>query len=140
MNVKIRRIDGLALAGFSNSNHWVTMDAPTDLGGFGAGPRPMELMLIAIAGCAAMDVLAILKKKRARIDRFDMEVKAEQENEHPQVFTIIDLNYTFTGDRINPVDVERAIKLTDEKYCAATAMVKGVAKINHHYRIEKPEY
>jgi len=135
----IKQIKGLALAGRSDSSHWVTMDAPGELGGASAGSRPMELMLMGIAGCTAMDVISILEKKRVRIENFEMEVEAERADQHPQIFTKIDLNYILYGDNIKLKDVERAIELTREKYCSATAMLKGVVVIKHHYRIETPK-
>ncbi len=139
MRAKLQRIDGLALAGVSDSNHWVTMDGPEDFGGFSAGPRPMEMMLLSIVGCTAMDVLSILKKKRIKLDDFSVEVKAERAEEHPRVFTEIKLHYIFTGKNIRPVDVERAIGLSQDKYCSATAMLRKVANITHDYQINKPE-
>jgi putative redox protein len=135
MNAKIKLIDGIALAGVSNSNHWVTMDGPENFGGHSAGPRPMELVLMGVAGCAAMDVLSILRKKRAELNGFNMEVEAERTEEHPQVFTRIKLNYIFSGKNIQPSDIERSIELTEEKYCGATAMLKGAVEIIHNYRI-----
>jgi len=135
MRVKLQRIDGLALAGAGDSNHWVTMDSPEEFGGFSAGSRPMELMLMAVAGCTAMDVLSILKKKRVRLDDFSMEVEAERAEEHPRVFTEIKLHYIFTGKNVRPVDVERAIDLTQDKYCSATAMLNKVVRITRDYEI-----
>lgn len=139
VKVKIKQIEGLALAAFSNSNHWVTMDAPEKLGGFAAGFRPMELLLTAVAGCVGMDVISILEKKRVKLQGFEMLVEAEQTEEHPQIFTEINLNYTLIGKNIKPADVERAIQLTDEKYCGAIAMIRDITKIRHNYQIKEPE-
>ncbi len=139
VKVRIRQIDGLALAGFSDSNHWVAMDAPHKLGGCAAGPRPMELMLLAIAGCAAMDILAILEKKRVKLQGFEVDVDAERKDEHPQIYTRIELNYTFIGRNIRSEDVERSIELTDEKYCGAIEMVRGLTEIVHRFQIKETE-
>jgi putative redox protein len=135
MSVTVKQIEGLALAAYANSNHWVTMGAPLELGGFGAASRPMELVLMGIAGCATMDILAILKKKRIDIQDFDLKVDAERAEEHPQVFTEINFHYTFKGKDIKGKDVDRAIELTDEKYCGATAMIKPRVKVNYKYDI-----
>jgi len=139
MKAKIKRISGLALAGVSDTNHWVAMDAPQQFGGSHAGARPMELILIGVAGCAGMDVLSILQKKRVKLLDFAMEVEAEQAEDHPQVFTKIILHYIFTGKDIRPADIERSIKLTEEKYCSATAMLSNNVEIVHDYQIREPD-
>jgi len=139
MRVKLKLIDGIALAGVSGSNHWVALDGPEDFGGFSAGSRPMELILLGLAGCAAMDVPAILKKMRVELNDFSMDVKAERAEDHPKVFTKIILNYIFTGKNIHTPDVERSIELTGEKYCSATAMLKDVMEIIHEYQIVESE-
>jgi len=139
MKAKLKLIDGIALAGVSDSNHWVTLDGPEDFGGFSAGPRPMELMLLGLAGCAAMDVLSILRKKRVKLSNFNMHVDAERAKDHPKVFTKIKFNYIFSGKNIRPLDIERSIELTEGKYCSATAMLKDVVEIIHDYKIEESE-
>ena len=139
MKAKIKLIDGIALAGTSDSNHWITLDGPEEFGGFSAGPRPMELMLMGLAGCAGMDVLSILRKKRVKLNDFSMEVEAERAEDHPRVFTRIKLNYIFSGKNILPSDIERSIALTEEKYCGATAMLKKSVEIIHNYRILESE-
>ena len=137
MMLKVKQIEGLALAAFADSKHWVTMGAPEHLGGCGAGTRPMELVLIGIAGCATMDILAILKKKRVNLQGFDLAVEAERADEHPQVFKEIHFHYTFIGKGIKSGDIDRAIRLTDEKYCGATAMIKPMVKVNYDYVIKE---
>ena len=139
MKAKLKLIDGIALAGVSDSNHWVTLDGPEDFGGFSAGPRPMELMLLGLAGCAAMDVLSILRKKRVKLSNFNMHVDAERAKDHPKVFTKIKFNYIFSGKNIRPSDIERSIELTEGKYCSGTAMLKDVVEIIHDYKIEETE-
>jgi putative redox protein len=139
MRVRLKLIGGIALAGVSDSNHWVTLDGPEDFGGYSAGSRPMELILLGLAGCAAMDVLSILKKKRIELNDFNMDVEAERAEDHPKVFTKIILNYIFTGKNIHTSDVERSIELTGEKYCSATAMLKDVVDITHKYKIVESE-
>ncbi len=139
MKATIQRINGTALVGRGGSNHWVVMDGPEDFGGFSAGTRPMEMLLIGLAGCSAMDVLSILKKKRVKLDDFSMQVEAERAEEHPKVFTKIHLHYIFTGRDIKPKDVERAIELSQDKYCGASAMFRKVAEVSYDYEIKEPE-
>jgi putative redox protein len=130
MKVRLQQISGLAMAAISDSGHWVTTDGPEKFGGFSAASRPMELLLMGLATCTAMDVVSILRKKRIRLNDFHMEVEAEQALEHPKVFTNIKLSYIFTGSNIRPSDVEQAIELSQSKYCS----VDGNAgeECNHH--------
>jgi len=139
MNVKLKQIAGLAMAGVGDSNHWITMDGPEDFGGFSAGTRPMELILMGLAGCTAMDVVSILMKKRIRLIDFSIEAHAKRSDEHPKVFTEIKLHYIFTGKNLRKVDLERAIELSETKYCGATAMLINSTSITHDYEIVDPD-
>ena len=139
MKVTLKQISGLAMAGTSDSKHWVTMDGPEKFGGFSAGSRPMELLLIAVAGCTGMDVISILRKKRVKFEDFSIEVEAEQAEEHPKVFTEIKIHYLITGRNIRKVDVENAIELSESKYCSATIMLKKSADITSTYEIIESE-
>ena len=135
MQVRIKQIDGIALAGAGDTNHWVAMDGPEDFGGHSAGSRPMELLLMSLGGCTAMDVLSILKKKRVKLDDFGIVIEAERAEEHPKVFTEIKLHFVFTGKDIRPKDIERAIDLSRDKYCPDTAMLRNSVKIFFDYEI-----
>lgn len=135
MNVTLNQISGLAMAAVADSGHWVTSDGPREFGGYSAGSRPMELLLMSLASCTAMDVVSILRKKRVKLDDFSMNAEAQQAPEHPKVFTHITLRYTFTGRGIKPADVERALKLSQDKYCSVSAMLRKSAVITHDYEI-----
>jgi putative redox protein len=135
MNVKLKQISGLAMAAVADSNHWIAMDGPEGLGGFSAGSRPMEVLLMGLAGCTAMDVISILRKKRVALTDFSLDVEATQAEQHPKVFTEIQLHYTLTGTDIRANDVEQAIELSENKYCSATAMLELSVKIAHDYRV-----
>jgi putative redox protein len=132
----IRQVQGLSLAGRTDSNHWVVMDGPEEFGGSNAGIRPKELVLLALGGCTGSDVISILRKKRVAVEGLDMHLTADQVEEHPQVFTKIHVEFVFHGDHIRPQDVERAIELSETKYCAVTAMLRNAVTITHSYRIE----
>lgn len=132
------RVHGITFAARADSNHWVVMDGPEDFGGSNAGTRPKELLLMALAGCSGSDIASILKKKRVPLDGFDMQVTAEQRDEHPQVYTRIHVEYVFRGEGIRAADVERAIELAETKYCAVSAMLRGSIELSHSYRIEAP--
>jgi putative redox protein len=135
----LKRIKGITFAGKTDSNHWITMDGPEEFGGSNAGIRPKELLLLALAGCTASDVVSILSKKRTPLDDFEINIKADISDEHPQVFTKIDLEYVFYGKDLNVKDIERAIELSQTKYCAVTAMLEKAVEIKHTYRIHEPE-
>ncbi len=94
-------------------------------------------MLLSLAGCTASDVVSILQKKRVKLDDFEINISAEMTEKHPRVFTKIDLEYVFYGDNIAEKDVERAIELSETKYCGVTAMLEKAIEINHVYKIEK---
>jgi putative redox protein len=133
--VYLKQVKGLTLAAKGESNHWITMDGPENLGGNNAGIRPKELVLIALAGCTGSDVVSILQKKKVKLTDFEINITAQQTEEHPKVFTGIDLEYVFYGRDIKLNDVERAIELSTTTYCAVSAMLKKAMTINHTYRI-----
>jgi putative redox protein len=112
------------------------MDGPEEFGGSNAGTRPKELILLALGGCTGSDVVSILRKKRVRLDGFEIHFTAEVAEEHPQVFKSIHMDFVFRGDGIKAADVERAIELSETKYCAVNAMLRGTVAITHAYRIE----
>ncbi len=132
----IKQIKGITFAGKTASNHRITMDGPEDFGGSNAGIRPKELILIGLGGCTGSDVVSILSKKRVKIDDFEMNISAEVAETHPQVFTTIHIEFVFYGNNIDPKDVERAIDLSQTKYCSVTAMLEKSVKITHSFRIE----
>ena len=132
----VKQIKGITFAGKTDSNHWVTMDGPEDFGGSNAGIRPKELLLLGLGGCTGSDVISILSKKRIKIDDFEINVEADMADEHPQVFTKMHIEYVFYGKDINPKDVERAIDLSQTKYCSVTAMFQKAMEITHSYKIE----
>lgn len=131
----LKQIKGLTFAAKGESNHWITMDGPENFGGSDAGARPKELLLMALAGCTGSDVVSILQKKKVNLTDFEINITAQQTEEHPKVFTELDLEYVFYGKDIKIKDVERAIELSTGTYCGVSAMLKKAMKINHTYRI-----
>ena len=132
----VKQVQGMTFAAKADSNHWVMMDGPEDFGGSNAGTRPKELILIALGGCTGSDVAAILKKRKAPITGFEMNISGTESEEHPKVFTDIHVEYVFYGNGIESADVERAIELSTTKYCSVSAMLKASVKITHSYRIQ----
>lgn len=121
--------------GTADSGHTLTLDAAPEVGGADKGFRPMELMAISLAGCTAMDVISILRKKRQEVTGFEVKVNAERATEHPHVFTAMKVTYVVRGRNIDPAAVERAIQLSEEKYCPAQAMLRKAAPITLNYEI-----
>ena len=133
----VKHIKGVTFMGKTDSNHWVAMDGPEDFGGSNAGTRPKELLLLALGGCTASDVAVILKKKKINMDGFEINMEADVQETHPQVFTKINLEYVFYGKDIPKEAVERAIDLSLKTYCSVTAMLQKAMEITHTYRIEE---
>jgi putative redox protein len=132
----VKQVQGITLAGNTDSNHWVMMDGPTEFGGANAGTRPKELLLLALGGCTASDVISILQKKRVELDGFEIHITAKQRDEHPQVFSEIHLEYVIRGNHVRQEDVVRAIELSESKYCSVSAMLRPAVPITWTYRIE----
>ncbi len=131
----IKQLKGITFVGKTDSNHWITMDGPEEFGGSNAGIRPKELLLLSLGGCTGSDVASILQKKKVKLDGFEMNIETEVSDGHPQVFTKLHLEYVFYGKEINVKDVERAIELSQTKYCGVTAMLEKAVEITHSYKI-----
>ncbi len=131
----VKQLRGVTLAGKSDSNHWVMMDGSEEFEGCRAASGPKELLLIALGGCTANDVLPILKKKRVKLDGFEINLTGEEAVDHPKVFTKIHIEYFFYGNDIQPKDVERAIELSTTKYCSVSAMLQKSVELTHSYKI-----
>jgi len=135
MEVTVKQIEGIAFAGVGETRHWVVMDSLAEFGGSEAGSKPMELLLMSLGGCTGMDVVSILQKMRVDLDDFEIRVEADQAEEHPKVFTRIHLEYRFFGKKVDQEKVEKAIELSQERYCSVSAMLRKTAEIHHSYRI-----
>ena len=127
--------DSLTFVAKGKTGHWITMDAPKVLDGHDAASRPMEVILQGLAGCTGMDVMSILHKKRVKVDHFAMTVEAERAEVHPKVFTKIHLTYKFWGENISEKAAERAIDLSENKYCSVSEMLRSTAKITSSFEI-----
>jgi putative redox protein len=135
MDAKVTWHDGLRLTGIADSGHEITLDSDASVGGADLGARPLELMLLSLAGCTAMDVISILRKKRQEVTAFEVKTHAERADTHPKVFTAVSVTYLITGHNIDPKAVERAIELSETSYCPAQAMLAKAVPISHTYEI-----
>lgn len=135
MQARIKWVDGVSFVAESGSGHAVVVDGPPDAGGRNIGVRPMELVLMGMGACSAFDVVAILTRGRHDLVDCQAELTAERAAEDPKVFTRIHVHYTVTGRDLKPAVVERAIKLSVDKYCSASIMLGKTAALSHDYTI-----
>jgi putative redox protein len=135
MDAKVTWKNGMVFDGVANSGFPVTMDTSVQSGGSGSGVSPMELVLIALGGCTSMDVVPILQKKRQEVHAFEIRVHGDRAQEHPHVYTDITLEYVVTGHNVDPAAVERAIELSETKYCSVSAMLQKSVRVTTKYTI-----
>jgi putative redox protein len=136
MKVRIKWVEGVSFVGESETGHAVVLDGAPENGGRNIGMRPMEMLLIGMGACTSFDVVTILKKARQPIVDCVADIQAERADEVPKVFTNIHVHFVVTGDGLNPVQVERAVKLSAEKYCSASIMLSKSVEITHDFEIK----
>jgi len=135
MKTKIKWIDGVSFVGESGSGHAVVIDGAPEHGGRNIGVRPVELVLMGAAACSAFDVVHILKKARQPIADCTVDAEAERAATDPKVFTKIHLKFAVAGRGLDARHVERAVKLSKEKYCSATIMLAKTAEITYDIEV-----
>ena len=126
----IRLQEGLSFDAELQGHHF-KLDADAEFGGKDRGPRPKPLMLTALAGCTGMDVAAVLAKMRMPFDSFEVEVQGDLSTEHPIVYTEIRIRYVLKGAQLDRDKIEKAVKLSREKYCGVSAMLEKACRITH---------
>ncbi len=129
--------EGMTFDATTTTGHHIVLDALPP-GGDDRGPKPIELVLTALAGCTAMDVLSILQKKREPVLGLTVDVIGTRASTHPMIYTDIEIVYRVRGD-VSPLAVERAMELSETKYCGVHAMLEHSARITARYEIEPPE-
>ena len=134
--IELKQAYGLTVMARGNSNHWVVMDGPEKFQGHSAGARPMEVLLMGLAGCTSQDVISILNKMHVKYTDYKLEITAERAPNHPKVYTKIHLTYMIWGD-VAEDKFKTAIELSETKYCSASAMLKKVAEVTTEYKIFK---
>ncbi len=125
----------MSFAGETASGHLLVLDAAPEAGGANAGPRPMELLLLALGGCTAMDVIAILRKMRQPVESFEVNVEGDRAPDHPKVFTALRLYYRLRGEGLEPAKVEKAIRLSADRYCSVGNMLDKAARIEYAFEV-----
>lgn len=137
MKARIKLVDGITFMAESGSGHGIVVDAAPDVGGKNLGPRPMELVLMGTGACSAVDVMLILRKARQAVTDCVIEMDSVRADTDPKVFTRIHLHYVVTGKALAHAQVERAIKLSKEKYCSATIMLAQSCEITFDFEVRE---
>jgi putative redox protein len=133
MKARVKWVENACLVAEAGSGHGVVIDGAPEIGGRNLGVRPMEMMLMGLGGCTAMDVLSMLKKQRQNVTDCVIEVEGTRRDEHPKVFTEIHVHYIITGRDLKESLVKRAVDLSAETYCSVSQMLGKAAKITHDY-------
>ena len=135
MECKVNWLAGASFIAETGSGHLVAMDGPPDAGGRNLAPRPMELLLAGTGGCSAFDVVNILQRGRHEVSRCEVKLSAERAESDPKVLTKIHFHFIVAGKSLKPEAVDRAVKLSAEKYCSASIMLGKSAAISHDWEI-----
>lgn len=139
MTAKAQLVAGMEFEAEAGSGHRVTLDAAEHGGGQDRGFRPMEMLLVGLAGCTAMDVISILRKKRQHVTGYEVQVRGERAEDHPMVYTDVTVEHIVTGHGVDAAALARAIELSETKYCGAGATIGKTANLKHTYRIVEAE-
>ncbi|MFO7582323.1 OsmC family protein [Guyparkeria sp.] len=140
MKARVKWVDGMAFMAEADSGHAIVMDGAPEIGGRNAGARPMEMVLMGLGGCTAIDVMMILGKQRQPVDDCWIELSAERADvKAPKVFTTIHTHYVVVGKGLDPAKVERAVNLSAEKYCSVSAMLRDSVELTHDFEVREPE-
>lgn len=135
METKVVWDGNMKFTGITPSNFSITMDASHEHGGENKGPRPIELVLVALGGCTGMDVISILQKMREKVENFEIKISAERSEEHPKIFKKVHLEYILKGENLKEENVKKAIKLSQTKYCSVSAILRGTAEVTYSWKI-----
>lgn len=135
MECTVRWHEGMSFVAETGSGHLVGMDGAPEAGGRNLAPRPMELLLAGTGGCTAFDVVLILKRGRHAVSGCEVKLQADRAEGDPKVFTRINMHFVVKGRNLKPELVERAVKLSAEKYCSASIMLGKTAEITHSFEV-----
>ncbi len=137
MDCTVRWHEGMSFIAETGSGHMVPMDGAPAAGGRNLAPRPMELLLAGAGGCTSFDIVLILKRGRHDIRGCEVKLEAERAEEDPKVFTRINMHFVVSGKGLKPEAVERAVRMSAEKYCSASIMLGKTAEITHTYEVRE---
>jgi len=134
--VRVKRIDGMRFVATDSVGHSIVMDASKQVGGEGSGFSPLQLLLAALGGCTGIDIVDIMRKQRQQVDDLEIMVSGERVEEPPRVYKKIHVEYRVKGRDIKEKAVQRAIRLSEDKYCSVGAMLKAKAAVTSNYIIQ----
>jgi len=137
MKARIKWNEGVSFVAESGTGHAIVVDGAPDAGGRNLGPRPMELVLMGTGACSAFDVMHILRKGREPVAACVVELDADRAETDPKVFTRIHMHFVVSGKGLNVDKVARAVTLSAEKYCSASAMMAKTADVTHDFEIKE---
>jgi putative redox protein len=137
VEAKVTLLNNMQFTGTASSGHTLIMDADDESGGHNAGFRPMELLLVGFGGCTGMDIISILRKKQQQVSSLEINVKGEKSDTAPKIYKTVHIEYMVKGRVVEKAAVERAIKLSLEKYCSVGATLAKAGTITHSYRIRE---
>ncbi|MFC1493173.1 OsmC family protein [candidate division KSB1 bacterium] len=129
MEIDVRWNKGMNFEADTPSGHTVQLDSAPK-GEPTKGPSPMEQVALSVAGCSGMDIVAILEKRRKKLEKFEIKVKSERADDHPKVFTKVEILYRFKADGLKLEEAEKAVKLSLDKYCSVSKMISSTAELN----------
>jgi len=137
VNATVKMVEGLQIVGYADSGHGIVIDTTPEGGGLGKGTSPMELVLIALASCSAMDVISILKKKREKLTGLEVRISGDRAETDPRVYTAVRIHYIFEGKGLSEIACRKAIDLSQEKYCSVLGMVSKTAQVESDWEIRE---
>ena len=137
MQARIKWHENAVFIAESGSGHAIVVDGPAEIGGRNLGVRPMELMLMSVGSCSAVDIVQILKKARQPVSGCEVLVAGERAETDPKVFTKIHLHFIVSGKELSENHVRRAVQLSAEKYCSASIMLQKAAEVTHDFEMRE---
>jgi len=135
VTAKVKLLEGMAFSASADSGHEITMDGPKEHGGSDSAPRPMELILMGLGGCTAMDAISILRKKKQDIAGLEVNLKGMRAPEHPMRYESVELEFVVRGNGIDEKAAQRAIELSMEKYCSVKFTLERETEIKYSYKV-----
>jgi putative redox protein len=137
-DITVKQLQGATFAAKGATNHWTMIDGEEELGGSNAASKPTELVLFGLAGCTGIDVDSILNKMRVQVEDFQIDINFERAEDHPKVFTKIEMIYHFYGKDLPMDKLEKAVKLSKERYCTVSAMLSKAVDISTKIEVHIP--
>ena len=137
VNATVKMVEGLQMVGYADSGHGIVIDTTPEGGGLGKGTSPMELVLIALASCSAMDVISILKKKREKLTELEVRISGDRAETDPKVYAAVRIHYVFEGKGLSEIACRKAIDLSQEKYCSVLGTVSKTAQVESDWEIRE---